>query len=213
MSVVEHLSKKYDGFEIQIPRWEILDRGVTALWGESGSGKTSVFRILIGLESCPGLKWIWGSEDLAKLDVPDRRLGVVFQSLELFPHLTSEQNIFFPVKARGIVAEKARERFLVLKKVLKLDSFLDRRSELLSGGERQRVALARALMSFPRMLLLDEPFSALDEALRTEARNLLNELLRETETPALLITHDPRDLEVLAQQVTRIQNGRLLSPP
>jgi ABC-type sulfate/molybdate transport systems ATPase subunit len=212
MSVVEHLNKRYDGFEIHIPRWDIRDQGVTALWGESGSGKTSVFRILIGLEACPGLKWTWGHEDLAQLRVPDRHLGVVFQSLEVFPHLTAEQNIFFPVKARKISDDLARDRYSVLKKVLQLDIFSQRRAELLSGGEKQRVALARALMSFPRMLMLDEPFSALDESLRSEARKLLKELLQETGTPALLITHDPRDLDVLAQQVTRIQNGRLLSP-
>lgn len=209
MSVVEHLNKKYENFEIRIPRWEILDQGVTALWGPSGSGKTSVFRILSGLETCPGFKWMWEGTDLAQLPVPERRLGVVFQTLDLFPHLSAEKNIFFAVKARGVPAAHASERFLQLKSVLKLESFLDRRAELLSGGEKQRVALARALMSFPRMLLLDEPFSALDETLRVEARNLLQRILQETRTPALLITHDPRDLEVLAQKVTKIDHGQL----
>ncbi len=211
MSVVEHLNKKYDGFEIQIPRWEILDEGVTALWGPSGSGKTSVFRVLLGLEECPGLKWTWGAEDLAQISTPERKLGVVFQSLDLFPHLSARQNIFFPVKARKIAASQAQDRFQRLNQVLHLDSFIDRRAELLSGGEKQRVALARALMSFPRMLFLDEPFSALDESLRGEARNFLKQLLSETKVPALLITHDERDLDVLAQKITRIENGRILA--
>jgi sulfate transport system ATP-binding protein/putative spermidine/putrescine transport system ATP-binding protein len=209
MSVVEHLNKKYDGFEIQIPRWEILDQGVTALWGPSGSGKTSVFRVLLGLEACPGLKWSWGSEDLARLPTPKRNLGVVFQTLDLFPHLTARQNIYFPVKARRVGAEMAEKRFARLNDVLRLQSFLNRKAELLSGGEKQRVALARALMSFPRMLFLDEPFSALDESLRGEARNLVKVLLQETQTPAVLITHDERDLEVLAQKVTKIEKGRI----
>jgi ABC-type Fe3+/spermidine/putrescine transport system ATPase subunit len=209
MSVVEHLNKKYDGFEIQIPRWEILDQGVTALWGPSGSGKTSVFRVLLGLEACPGLKWKWGTEDLALAPTPERRLGVVFQSLDLFPHLTARQNIFFAAKARKVAADQAESRFSRLNQVLHLQTFLERRAELLSGGEKQRVALARALMSFPRMLFLDEPFSALDESLRSEARSFLKQILTETGIPALLITHDERDLEILSQKVTRIENGRI----
>jgi ABC-type Fe3+/spermidine/putrescine transport system ATPase subunit len=212
MSVVEQLNKKYESFEIRIPRWEILDQGVTALWGPSGSGKTSVFRVLLGLEPCPGFKWMWGAENLALLPVSKRGLGVVFQSLDLFPHLTAERNVLFAAEARKISKEQTSERMKKLRDVLKLDSFFNRRAELLSGGEKQRVALARALMSFPRMLLLDEPFSALDESLRTEARQYVKELLKSTGTPAILITHDERDLDVLADKVTKIDQGQLLSP-
>jgi ABC-type Fe3+/spermidine/putrescine transport system ATPase subunit len=209
MSVVEHLHKKYDGFELSIDCWQILDQGVTALWGPSGSGKTSIFRILSGLEACSGMRWLWGSEDLAQLPTPKKNLGVVFQSLDLFPHMTTRQNIFFAAKARKINKEAADKRFARMNEVLQMTNFLDRKAELLSGGEKQRAALARALMSFPRMLLLDEPFSALDESLRAEARILVQKILAETSTPALLITHDARDLEVLAQQVTKIENGRI----
>lgn len=211
MSTVEHLNKTYPGFEIQIASWEILDQGVTALWGPSGSGKTSIFRILLGLEACPGMTWQWGREDLAQLPVAERKLGVVFQTLDLFPHMTSKENIFFAAKARKIESTKADQRFQKLLKVLHLEKFLDRRAELLSGGEKQRVCLARALMSFPRMLLLDEPFSALDEALRSEARGFVKGLLEETGIPALLITHDERDLQFLAQKICRIENGRMLA--
>lgn len=210
MSLVEHLNKDYEDFELKIPRLEIRDQGVTALWGPSGSGKTSVFRILLGLESCPGMKWTWGDLDLAQMPAPQRHLGVVFQSLDLFPHLTAKQNILFAAKARRISKDRADERFHRLVRVLKLESFLNRKSELLSGGEKQRVALARALMSFPRMLLLDEPFSALDEALKVDARHLLRQILDETEIPALLITHDERDLKSLADQIISIDQGRLL---
>lgn len=209
MSTVEFLNKKYEGFEIDIPKWEIPDHGVTALWGPSGSGKTSVFRILLGLEECKGFTWKWGSENLAQMSVAERRLGVVFQTLDLFPHMTAAENIFFAAKARGVAKIQAEERFEQMKRLLQLDSFLGRKAELLSGGEKQRVALARALMSFPRMLLLDEPFSALDEALRSDARKLVQALIQKTEIPVLLITHDERDLEVLANKVSRIQNGRI----
>lgn len=211
MSIVEQLSKKYDDFEIHISRWEIPDQGLTALWGPSGSGKTSVFRILLGLESCPGMSWKWnGTEDLAKLPPGQRKLGVVFQTLELFPHMSALQNIQFAADARKISESAAKDRLRKLTDVLQLGPFLDRRAELLSGGEKQRVALARALMSFPRMLLLDEPFSALDENLRVEARGYVRDLLAETKTPALLITHDERDVSMLASQVVKIQNGKLV---
>lgn len=209
MSVVEHLNKKYDDFEIQIPKWEILEKGVHVLWGPSGSGKTSVFRILLGLDDCAGFSWKWGNEDLAKMSMKDRRLCVVFQTLDLFPHLTARQNIYFSAKARNIEGEKAEQRFEKLTSLLQMHLFLDRRAELLSGGEKQRVALARALMSFPRMLLLDEPFSALDSSLRSEARKLVKSIIQETETPALLITHDSMDVDALADKVTEIKHGRL----
>lgn len=211
MSVVEHLNKKYSDFEIHIPHWDLLERGIHILWGPSGSGKTSIFRILLGLETCPGLIWKWGDTDLAKLNIKDRHLGVVFQTLDLFPHLTAKQNIYFSAQARAIPKMDADKRFEKLKSLLKMDSFLDRKSELLSGGERQRVALARALMAFPRMLLLDEPFSALDNSLRGDARTLVKELLIETATPALLITHDTQDVDALADRVTEIHQGRILS--
>ncbi len=210
MSVVEQLNKKFAGFEIHIPSWEIPDSGITALWGPSGSGKTSVFRILLGLDSCPGFRWIWNERDLALAPVADRGLGVVFQSQDLFPHLTAEKNIYFASLARRVPAEKADERFRKLCEVLKLDSFLQRKAQLLSGGEKQRVALARALMSFPRMLLMDEPFSSLDESLKSEARLYVKNLLFSTGTPGLLITHDERDLDVLADHVTKIDRGRLV---
>lgn len=210
MSIVENLKKNYnDEFIIDIDRWELLEKGIHVLWGPSGSGKSSIFRILIGLETCPGLRWQWGSEDLAQLKPADRNLGVVFQSLDLFPHLSARQNAFFPVRARKLNKENATQRYQKLKDILRLENFEDRQVEVLSGGERQRVAIARALMSFPRMLLLDEAFSALDEALRDEARKLLKVILEETQTPALLITHDERDLKILADRVSKIENGRI----
>lgn len=211
MSVVEHLKKTYDDFHLDIPRWEILEKGTHVLWGPSGSGKTSVLRILLGLESSPGFTWKWNQEDLAQLSMKERRIGAVFQTLDLFPHLSAQQNIYFPVQARGIPEAQASERFEKLKGILELDSFLNRRAELLSGGEKQRVALARALMSFPRILFLDEPFSALDQRLKADARKLVKDILKETDTPALLITHDPQDVDFLADRVSEISQGKIKS--
>lgn len=210
MSLVRGLVRDYDGFKIDIPEWEIADRGITALSGPSGSGKTSVFRLLIGLEACPSLHWIFEGEDLARLQPPARRLGVVFQSLELFPHMTAEENIVFAARARQMSAGEYQPRLKELVDDLRLQACLGRRAALLSGGEAQRVALARAVIAKPRFLFLDEPFSALDAELKSEARGLVRRLIERLSIPTLLITHDPEDLSALAQTVVRIRDGRLV---
>lgn len=212
MSIVTGLIKRYSSdFSVEIPQWEILEEGIHALSGPSGSGKSSVFRILLGLEPCPSLQWQWGVEDLSTFSPGERRIGVVTQTYDLFPHLTSRQNILFASEARKVEKRPAEERYRLLKNKLSLEAFENRPAKLLSGGEKQRVALARALMSFPRILLLDEPFSALDSELKIEARSLLKQIVMETKIPALFITHDPEDLRVLADKVSYIQEGRLKS--
>src|SRR5690606_35946001 len=102
MSTVRSVKKVWPDFTLDISEWEILDRGIHVLWGPSGSGKTTLFRVLIGLESCTGYSWDFQGTDLAQLPVKDRRLGVVFQSLELFPHLSGAENLQFAVHARRI---------------------------------------------------------------------------------------------------------------
>lgn len=210
MSLVEGLVRHYDDFNLDVSHWEIPDQGVTALWGPSGSGKTTVFRILLGLEACPTLKWTFDGEDLAKLPVPERRLGVVFQTLELFPHMTAEENILFAARARSLPADETKSRLALLTKDLSMESYLKRKVSILSGGEAQRVAIARALIAKPRMLFLDEPFSSLDAQLKEEAREVVKRTIEDFKVPTLLVTHDKRDLEVLATSVTRIKNGRLI---
>jgi sulfate transport system ATP-binding protein/putative spermidine/putrescine transport system ATP-binding protein len=209
--LVENLFKNYGDFKIDIPSWEILDEGVTVLWGPSGSGKTSVFRLLIGLETTiPNFKWTFKDHDLAKMKVPQRRLGVVFQTLDLFPHMTAEENILFAAKAREVSHEQAYGKLKELSEVLQMKSFLNRPVSLLSGGEKQRVAIARALSGDPRMLLLDEPFSALDQDLRQESRALIKRVIEKTKIPTLLVTHDPLDVEVLANKVSIIKHGQII---
>lgn len=210
MSLVRGLIHDYGDFKIDVPEWEILDKGVTALWGPSGSGKTSVFRFLIGLETCRGFTWDFKGEDLAKLPVPKRRLGVVFQTLELFPHMTARENVGFAAAARGVSGAEARARIEELSVLLGLNAALDRRAAVLSGGEKQRVALARAIIGKPRILLLDEPFSALDADVRQDARDLVKRVLEAERIPAILITHDRQDLEVLATKITEIRDGRII---
>lgn len=212
MSSIKNLRADYGDFRIDIPEWQILDEGVTALWGPSGAGKTSVFRLLLGLDSAEkGFTWNCQGEDLAALSTPDRRLGVVFQTLELFPHMTARQNIMFAAESRKISRDSAETHLRSLAETLGLASLMDRRASVLSGGERQRVALARALIGKPRILFLDEPFSALDADLRSDARTLVREAIAAEKIPTVLITHDREDLNVLAAKVSEIKDGRLVS--
>jgi sulfate transport system ATP-binding protein/putative spermidine/putrescine transport system ATP-binding protein len=212
MSRIENLIRHYDGFDLNIPEWEIADHGITALWGPSGAGKTTVFRLLIGLEECPGLSWKFRGVDLAALPVPERRLGVVFQSLELFPHMSAQENILFAARARGLSAEDSGARLKELSNDLQMGSFLARKASVLSGGEAQRVALARAVIAQPRFLFLDEPFSALDTELRADARAMVKRTIERLQIPTLLITHDTEDLKQLALVTVKIRAGRLVSP-
>lgn len=212
MSWVRNLKHDYGDFQIDIPEWEILDSGVTALWGPSGSGKTSVFRLLLGLDRPQaGFSWEFDKIDLAQLPTPERRLGVVFQTLDLFPHMSARENIEFAARARKVPERDFHPHLEELVSVLALESCLDRRAAVLSGGEKQRVALARALIGRPRILFLDEPFSALDADLRYEARALVKRVIEREKIPTVLITHDRQDLEAFDGKVTEIRAGRLVS--
>ncbi len=208
--VIKNLIRNYGDFQIDIPFWSLPDHGVSALSGPSGSGKTSVIRMLLGLEPCPGLVWTFHDLDLAQLSIEKKRLAVVFQNYELFLHMTARENIQFAVSARGIDKVTGQIRLKNLAQRLQIESVLDRSATVLSGGERQRVALARALIGEPRFLFLDEPFSALDAHLRSEARLLVKTVVEEFKIPTLLVSHDAADIEVLAQSVTKIDKGRLV---
>ena len=206
MSFVENLIYKYDDIKIQIPKWQIPDQPVTVLWGPSGSGKTTLLRILMGLENAsPGMKWVFKGQDLAPMKAPERRLGVVFQTLELFPHMSARKNILFAAQARKISENDFQIKLKKYVDLLQMGPFLDRSVQILSGGEKQRVALVRALIGNPRILLLDEPFSSLDESLREESRNLLRKVIQEENIPVLMVTHDRQDVEKLADKVSKFE--------
>jgi sulfate transport system ATP-binding protein/putative spermidine/putrescine transport system ATP-binding protein len=210
MSLVSNLHVNLDGFEVRIPHWELNDKGITVLWGPSGSGKTTTMRILIGLEPCPQMTWDYRGLDLNSLSIAERRLGVVFQTLDLFPHMTARQNISFACRARKLKSSEREQTLIFLRGQLQLESCWETRADRLSGGEKQRVALARALVGQPRWLLLDEPFSALDPTLRTQARDFLKSVVASQNIPTLLVSHDVEDRDQLADQVAHMENGELI---
>lgn len=213
MSHIKNLFLKFDNFELDIPELIIPETGVTAISGRSGAGKTTFMQTLIGQHRPDYWQWTFKDERLDLLEISERRLGVVFQSYDLFPHLTAEENILLILNARH---QKITNRSIAHNQLTKYKSQLDLKScwntkaEKLSGGEKQRVALLRALISNPRILLLDEPFSALDIDMRAEARQLLKDVVSQLETPVYLITHDPEEVRNLAQQVIQIDNGRII---
>lgn len=211
MSVVKNLCKEFPHFSLHIPTWDIEDQKLTALWGPSGSGKTTMVRCLSGLEETVPFAWMWGDVNLALLPAHQRRVGVVLQHYGLFPHLTAEANIYFPIEAQGLNLNEARLDFKKWVEILKLGDVLKRKAQVLSGGEQQRVALARALITKPQYLILDEPFSALDVDLKQSARELLGSVLKEGKIGALLVTHDKEDIAALAQQVVILQKGRIIA--
>ena len=209
MSTLKNLEKDYGDFLLKVPQVEIPDQGLTVLWGSSGSGKTSLLRQLIGLETTPEMSWLFQQEDLCRLSIGERRLGVVFQSYELFPHLSGKDNVMFALEARGLKARDVENALSLLKERLQLEKFWERSARQLSGGEAQRIALARALVARPRMLLLDEPFSSLDVQLKSEARFLLKKLISELKVPAVLVSHDPED-KLSADHVLEMASGQIL---
>lgn len=210
MSVIEGLRKEYGDFVIEVPRMEIPDQGISALVGPSGSGKTTLFRILLGLEGEIPFSWKFGADDLAKLPVQARRLGVVFQSYELFPHMTVFGNVQFAAECRGRAKSEWEADLGQIAVRLGMAKLIHRAVGNLSGGERQRVALMRALIGEPRFLLLDEPFSALDPQMRADARALVRSVLLDRQVPALLVTHDEGDLSLVTGKTFWIENGRIL---
>lgn len=213
MSLIKNLDLQFkaDSFQLKIDELEIPDQGVTAFWGHSGSGKTTLFKTLIGLYQPENWSWTYQNISLHELSLSERRLGVVFQNYELFPHLTAEENIRLVMRARHEqetlpLAQKQCEEF---KEKLHLHTCWQTRADKISGGEKQRVALLRALLSQPRILLLDEPFSALDPHLRQETRLLLKSVLKELNVPVYLITHDQADVEALADTQIELEKGRI----
>lgn len=208
MALIKNINLKLGSFNLTVDELNLPDVGITAIQGPSGSGKSSFFNTLIGVHNPKNWSWVMNNQDLAKLKIADRRLGVVFQNYELFPHMTAEENIKIVFQARS--KNQFTEAISDYVSKLELKSCWKTKASDLSGGEKQRVALLRALICNPRVLLLDEPFSALDPESRNQARQLVKSILIDLKIPVYLITHDQSDVQSLANHKVIIENGRFL---
>ncbi len=180
-----------------------------ALLGSSGSGKTTLLRLLAGFESADSGSVRVAEEEVTALPAAKRNFGMVFQHYALFPHLTVGDNVAFGLNARGIRGEQARERVSEVLALVDLAGYGERRVGEISGGQQQRVALARALAPEPRVLLLDEPLSNLDPALRERTRRELKAALRRVGITTLLVTHEQEEAFDFGDRVAVLHAGRL----
>lgn len=181
-----------------------------SLLGPSGCGKTTVLKIIAGLLVPDKGDLLMGSINITSLNPESRGFGMVFQQALLFPNMTVEENVSFGLKMQGVKKVERLEKARKMLERVGLDGYGTRNPIDLSGGQQQRVSLARALVSKPRLLLMDEPFSALDPGLREEMRDLLSEIHKEFKVTILFVTHDRDEAYQLSDRIGVMNNGVLL---
>jgi sulfate/thiosulfate transport system ATP-binding protein len=207
---VKDVSKRFGGhMALDRVSLEVPSGSLVALLGPSGSGKTTLLRIIAGLETADQGSVLLHDEDAGRVDVRDRNIGFVFQHYALFRHMTVYDNIGFALKVRGRPRKEIDVRVRELLRLIQLENIEKRYPSQLSGGQRQRVALARALAARPHVLLLDEPFGALDAKVRKELRDWLRRLHDEIHVTSVFVTHDQEEALELADRVVVMSNGKI----
>ena len=188
---------------------EVAEGEFLSLLGPSGCGKSTLMKTIAGILPARNGWILLDGRDITDLPVHKRGTVVVFQDMRLFPHKSVAENVAFPLKMQGVPkAQRLQTAALLLKKV-QMDGFESRKPGELSGGQQQRVALARALAAQPKLLLLDEPFSALDENLREDMRHLVLQLQKEFRMTVILVTHDREEALSMSDRVALLFNGQL----
>lgn len=188
---------------------DIRARELFTLLGPSGSGKTTILRILAGLIELTSGELLMGGEDVRSVPTFRRNIGLVFQSLALFPHMSVFDNIAFPLRMRRVGREEISRKVKEALDMVRLPDIGDRRIHELSGGQQQRVAFARSLVYDPKLLLLDEPLGALDRRLREEMQLEIVRLHRDIDVTIVNVTHDQREALMLSDRIGVMRNGRL----
>ncbi|MGC4023988.1 MAG: sulfate/molybdate ABC transporter ATP-binding protein [Mesorhizobium sp.] len=210
--VLDNVVKTFDTFRaVHGVSLEIESGELIALLGPSGSGKTTILRMVAGLEYADGGRILFGDKDATDIPVRDRGVGFVFQHYALFPHMTVSENVAFGMKVSKQKRDDAQinARAQELLALVQLDGLGDRFPSQISGGQRQRVALARALAVDPQVLLLDEPFGALDANVRRDLRRWLREIHEQIGITTLFVTHDQEEALDLADRVVILDQGKI----
>jgi sulfate transport system ATP-binding protein len=207
---VSHVTKTFGSFRAIDDLCLDVDTGsLVALLGPSGCGKSTLLRMIAGLEPLDqGQVFIHG-QDVTSLPVQQRHVGFVFQHFALFKHRTVRQNLAFGLELLRWPRERIHRRVEELLQLVQLSGYGNRYPSQLSGGQRQRVSLARALAVQPQLLLLDEPFSALDAKVRKELRSWLRRLQEETGVTTLIVTHDQEEAMEVADRIVVMNEGRI----
>ncbi len=189
----------------------IPDGTLVGLLGPSGCGKSTTLYMISGLQQPTGGKIFFGDEDVTHLSPENRGIGLVFQNYALYPHLTVQQNILFPLQnLRGkdkMSKQEMLDRALQVAKLVQIDGLMDRKPSELSGGQQQRVAIARALVKMPRVLLLDEPLSNLDARLRLQTREEIRRIQKETGITTVFVTHDQEEAMSISDMIVVMKLG------
>ncbi len=208
--VVENVSKQFGSFKaVDDVNLEIESGSLVALLGPSGSGKSTLLRLISGLEMPDSGKIFLTGKDATYQSVQDRNIGFVFQHYALFKHLTVRKNIAFGLELRSSPKAKIKARVEQLLELVQLSGLGDRYPSQLSGGQRQRVALARALAVEPNVLLLDEPFGALDAKVRKDLRAWLRRLHDEVHVTTVFVTHDQEEAMEVSDEIVVMNKGRV----
>lgn len=209
MLSLDRVRVDYDGVPALVDATlDVPDGSVVAVLGPSGCGKSTLLRAVAGLERPASGRIAWDGADLAGVPTHRRGFALMFQEGQLFGHLTVASNVGYPLRVRR--ARDTAERVTALLELVGLTGYADRLPATLSGGERQRVALARSLAADPRLLLLDEPLSALDTGLRERLAADLRDILRTAGTTTLVVTHDQEEAFALADRLVVMRAGRIV---
>ena len=211
---VENVSRRFGNFTaLENVSLDIDEGELVALLGPSGSGKTTLLRVIAGLESADAGRVLLDGEDTSDLRVQQRNVGFVFQHYALFRHMTIFENVAFGLRVRPRETRPSnaeiKDKVNGLLKMVQLDWLGDRYPHQLSGGQRQRIALARALAIEPRVLLLDEPFGALDAKVRKDLRRWLRNLHNEIKITSVFVTHDQEEALEVADRIVVFNDGRI----
>ena len=193
---------------------EIPDGKLVGLLGPSGCGKSTTLYMISGLQSPSSGKIFFGDDDVTKLTPENRGIGLVFQNYALYPHMTVQQNILFPLQnlkgENRLSKEEMLERANEVAKLVQIDEYMNRKPSELSGGQQQRVAIARALVKMPRILLLDEPLSNLDARLRLQTREEIRRIQRNTQITTIFVTHDQEEAMSISDYIVVMKLGVIM---
>jgi putrescine transport system ATP-binding protein len=208
---IENVVKKFgDSTAVDNVSLTIAKNELFALLGSSGCGKSTLLRMLAGLETATSGRIYVDGEDLASLPPYRRPVNMMFQSYALFPHMSVEGNVAFGLKQEGVPKSEIRERVADALNLVQMSKYAQRKPHQLSGGQQQRVALARSLVKRPKLLLLDEPMSALDKKIRQKTQLELCNIIDKVDVTCVMVTHDQEEAMTMASRLAVMSEGRIV---